>query len=78
MKNDTVIEFTRDEILKGLRQLPDRCGGLFLRMYSLPHLYLNRTLHDCVHAMPTEKLDWALTQVQNSLKAKREGRLILK
>ena len=66
--NNTVIEFTKAEILEGLNELPDDWQLKFKRMYS--HDNLDAPMKDVVDNMPHEKLDWALTQVQNSLKAK--------
>lgn len=63
--NKTVSDFTRDSIKMGLKQLPERAQLLFKRMYS--HNNLDLDIEKVVDNMPDEKLDWALSQVENSL-----------
>jgi hypothetical protein len=64
--NKTVLDFTRQKIIEGLKQLPKDWVKLFNRMYN--HKNLDSSIEDTVIAMPDEKLDWALTQVENSIK----------
>lgn len=65
MKNEAIINFTKNEIKSGLEKLNDGCQLLFKRMYS--HNNLNATIQEAVDGMDIEKLDWALSQVQRSL-----------
>lgn len=66
MKNEAIINFTKNEIKSGLEKLNDDCQMLFKRMYS--HNNLNLTIQEAVDGMEIEELDWALSQVQRSLK----------
>jgi len=68
--NKTVVNFIREEIKKGLAQLEDKNRLLFNRMYS--HDNLERPVNEVVDDMPEEKLNWALTQVENSLRKKEK------
>ena len=63
--NKTVVAFIREQIKKGLAQLEDAHRLRFNRMYS--HENLEKPVNDVVDTMPEEKLNWALTQVENSL-----------
>ena len=64
--NEKVIVFMKDEIKKGLALLNDDCVLLFKRMYS--HNNLEASIDEAVENMPTDELDWALSQVERSLK----------
>lgn len=64
--NPTVAEFIRKQIKEGLTLLPEKSQILFKRMYS--HKDPDKPIDAIIDAMPTDQLDWALTQVQNSLK----------
>lgn len=66
MKNETVVNFTKNEIKEGLMKLNDDCQMLFKRMYS--HNNLDRNIEEVVDHMPVDKLEWALSQVERSLK----------
>ncbi len=55
----------RVEIKAGLAHLPESNRLLFMRMYS--HENLDANINDVVDAMPEDKLDWAMQQVQRSL-----------
>ena len=63
--NNKVSDFTREEIKDGLKQLPEKWQLMFKRMYS--HNNLELDIDSVVDNMPDDKLDWALTQVENSL-----------
>ena len=63
--NKTMQDFARDNIKAGLANLPEKWQMMFKRMY-LPD-NLNADVNDIVDAMPEEKLDWAMQQIQNSL-----------
>ncbi len=64
--NKSISDFTRQQIKEGLKQLPDNWQMMFKRMYS--HNNLDCDIVTVVDNMPDEKLDWALSQVENSLK----------
>ena len=66
--NDRVMEFIRFELKTGLAMLSETHRSFFKRMYS--HDNPDADIDDVVDSMPVEKLDWALTQVQNSLRKK--------
>ena len=66
MKNPTIINFTRGEIKSGLHKLNDGCQTLFKRMYA--RVGDDVPIDEVVDGMPSDNLEWALTQVQNSLK----------
>lgn len=61
--------FARTELKHGLAQCTDKQVMLFKRMYS--HGNLNLSINEVVNNMPAEKLDWALQQVENTLKLKK-------
>jgi hypothetical protein len=64
--NESLQRFARDTILNGLRQLPEGHQMVFKRMYS--HKNLELSIEDVVEKMDESKLDWAMQQVDNSLK----------
>lgn len=64
--NKTVSNFTKQQIKEGLKQLPDSWQMMFKRMYA--HNSFDCDIETVVNNMPDEKLDWALSQVENSLK----------
>lgn len=64
--NKSISDFTRQQIKEGLKQLPDNWQMMFKQMYS--HNNLDCDIVTVVDNMPDEKLDWALSQVENSLK----------
>ncbi len=64
--NETVITFTRNKIKEGLGKLSEEHKLRFNRMYSFKNL--DKDVNEVVDEMSEEKLDWALTQVQNSLR----------
>jgi hypothetical protein len=74
--NDTIEKFTRQEILEKLQTLPESYQRMFLRMYNYsvssesnnPADYISETVSN----LPTDKLDWALTQIENSIKKLQE------
>lgn len=68
--NKTVDTFIRGEIREGLARLEKSHIHLFKRMYARGDM--DKDITDVINEMPQEKLEWALTQVENSLK-KRES-----
>ncbi len=63
--NKKLADYARTKLKSGLLSLPESNQLIFKRMYS--HEDLNKNIEDVVNDMPEERLDWALTQVQNSL-----------
>lgn len=64
--NQTLQNFARQQLKDGLSKLPESNQLIFKRMYS--HTDLEKPINDVVDAMPPEKLDWAMQQVEASLK----------
>lgn len=64
--NKNIEQFARTQIKEGLRKLPTSHHVTFQRMYA--HLHPEYTMEEVVDNMPAERLDWALTQVENSLR----------
>jgi hypothetical protein len=63
--NNQLQEYARAELKKGLAKLPLGNQLVFKRMYS--HKNLDADINSVVDAMPENKLDWAMQQVQGSL-----------
>ena len=63
-----MINFAREGIKRGLGELTEANCLIFKRLYS--HGNLSKSIDDIVDSMPKDKLSWALTQVENSLKKK--------
>ncbi len=63
--NNQLQEFARAQLKDGLDKLPESNQLFFKRMYSGGNLDAN--INDVVDAMPEDKLDWAMQQVQRSL-----------
>jgi len=66
--NSQLVSYARQKIKEGLSELTEGNQMKFKRMYS--HNNLELPINNVVDNMPEEKLDWALTQVQNTLKMK--------
>ena len=67
--DSTLESIARGQILSGLKELPESWVFKFKRMYS-PH-DLEANIESVVEKMAPELLDWALTQVESSLKKYR-------
>lgn len=74
--NKDIENFARTEIENNLMKLPLSFKLVFLKMYLsndkarqdiTPEAITDDIIHNCIINMPSDKLDWALTQVQNSL-----------
>jgi hypothetical protein len=63
--NAILQEFARNFIKDGLAKLPEPNQDMFKRMYG----NLDSSINDVVEAMPEDKLDWAMVQVDNTLKS---------
>jgi hypothetical protein len=66
--NDKIRDFARAEILFGLSQLPEANVTMFKKMYS--HGNIELPIEQVVNKIPDDKLDWAMQQVENTLKKK--------
>lgn len=66
--NNQLQEFARKTLIEGLKQCSEGQQNLFKRMYALGKLSLS--IEDVVANMPADKLDWAMRQVENTLKNK--------
>lgn len=64
--NETVITFTRNKIKEGLGKLSEKHKLRFNQMYSFKNL--DKDVNEVVDEMSEEKLDWALTQIENSMR----------
>jgi hypothetical protein len=72
--NSLIAKYARDKIKEGLLILSERHRMRFKRMYSARNL--KRPIDDIIKNLPDEKLNWALTQVQNTLKGiRRKGQV---
>ncbi len=63
--NKKIQDFARAVLKEMLAKLPESNHFIFKRMYS--HKKLEANINDVVDAMPEDKLDWAMQQVQRSL-----------
>ena len=64
--NSTLESFAREQIKQGLKLLPVGWQTTFKRFYS--HNNLDMDIFELVDKMPADKLDWALSQVENSIR----------
>lgn len=65
MRNETLIKNTRDLLKESLAKCDDKQQLMFKRMYS--HQNLDISINDAVDNMPSDKLEWALSQVERTL-----------
>lgn len=63
--NIQLQQFARSFLKEGLNKLPPANQLVFKRMYS--HKNLNAPINEVVDKMHAVQLDWAMTQVQNSV-----------
>lgn len=64
--NDMLQNFAREETKSGLAKLPEDWQDKFKRMYSPGNHDLD--INEVVDRMPEGKLDWAMQQVENSVR----------
>jgi hypothetical protein len=64
--NHILQKFARDWLKENLAKLPESNHDVFKRMYS--PFAIAATTDRVIDQMPADKLDWAMTQVENSLK----------
>lgn len=65
MTNQTIVAYSREMIKKGLKKCARDQQLLFKRMYS--HTDLSKDIDKVVDDMPEDKLDWALSQVEQTI-----------
>lgn len=63
--NEQIESFARNTLKQGLMECTEGQQLLFKRMYA--HGNLEMPINDVVDSMETEKLDWAMQQVQRTL-----------
>ena len=63
--NDQIQQFARQTLKDGLAQCTEGQCSLFKRMYSFKDQSLS--IDAVVDRIPSEKLDWAMQQVQGTL-----------
>lgn len=66
MMNKQIESFARNTLKKGLARCDEHSHRIFKLMYS--HKDLEKPINDVVDNIPVEKLDWAMEQVQRTLK----------
>ncbi len=66
MKNKTLIKITRAILKELLSQCSEPQQLLFKRMYN--HKNLEASIDEAVDQMEPEKMDWAVTQVEETIK----------
>lgn len=66
--NKTLSEFARQQLKQNLAQCTQAQCHLFKQMYSYQNLEL--PINEAVDAMPDDKLDWAMQQVERTLEKK--------
>ena len=62
--NEKLQQFARSELKKGLAQLPLGWQQKFCLLYANKHAPVD----EVVDNLPESKLDWAMQQVENSLR----------
>jgi len=67
--NETLKEFAKEKLKKGLAKCTEKQQHLFKQMYAFQ--YLKKDINYAVDHMSDEKIDWALSQVERTL-AKNE------
>ena len=63
--NDKLETFARNELKEGLSKLPEKNQLVFKKMYANGNLEMD--INDCVDLMPSDKLDWAMQQVERTI-----------
>lgn len=72
--NEELQTFARNQLKEDLALLPEANQRIFKRMYS--HENLEADINDVVDAMPEEKLDWAMQQVQRTIDKEKEDEVV--
>ena len=69
MKNETIINTAKKELKELLLECTERQQFMFKRMYS--HKNLDLPIHEVVDQMAVDKIDWAMTQIERTVKKNR-------
>lgn len=75
LMNDKLRAFAEAEILKGLQQLPEDWQMKFKLMYGRQNgkrpLEESKAMliEDVIREVPDDRIDWAMQQVENSIKS---------
>lgn len=64
-ESEVLQDFVRQKLKDGLLKCRSEHNHMFKRMYS--HENLSADLNDVVDAMPVDKLDWAMRQVERTI-----------
>jgi hypothetical protein len=64
--NNMLSQYARLQLKDGLSRCTEPQQVLFKRMYC--HEHLDWSIEKCVDNMPEDSLDWAMQQVQNTLR----------
>lgn len=67
--NEQLQNYARTQLKEGLSQCTEAQRLMFKRMYS--HGNLSLDINGVVDAMPADKLDWAMRQVETTLRKNR-------
>jgi hypothetical protein len=62
--NDRLAQYARAYLIRTLAKVPSESLLLFKRMYAGNDM--DKSIADMVAVIPTDKLDWAITQVDNT------------
>ena len=68
--NETLQRFARQQLIDGLAKLPDGLQRTFKLGYRGKHSVddvVNLSIAEIVATIPADRLDWAMTQVENSI-----------
>ena len=63
--NQELQDFGRKKLKEGLKKLTERQQGLFMQMYAFGSR--EKSIEIIVDNMHDEQIDWAMTQVQNTI-----------
>lgn len=66
MTNKTLISEARKLLLQTLLKLEQKHRDFFLRMYF--HQNKPTTIEEAVEKLPVDKIDWAISQAESTLK----------
>ena len=66
MRNETIKNIAKELLKKLLSECTDNQQLMFKRMYS--HKNLELTINEAVEQMEDDKIDWAMTQVEQTIK----------
>ena len=69
MENQTVIDFIRERLKVLLTQCTEQQQQMFVRMYSPKNL--SKSAIEAIDYVPVDGLEWALTQVENTVRANK-------